>query len=139
MTSENNKFESFYKPLRDYNASDDCDSPIDLLGYDLCNERASAKDLADAAGYLITALTERRPSEWLSFDVYRCEDSGEFRAEIAITLGGPTVTLDYESGSDSLEFTYHFGTAVVSTLVSTEPYTAGADMAELIKEHAAAY
>ncbi len=138
MTNETNKFECFYKPIRDYNLSDDCDDPIELLGYDLCNEHATASDLEEAARYLIEAVT-RDSRDWLSFDVYRNEDNSEFKAEISITLGGPTVTLEYESESDSLSFSYHAGSAVVSTLISTDEYTAGGELAETIKELASAY
>ena len=126
------KFDAFYEVIRDYNAEKTTVNTIDLLGYDLANDRAIEEDLKDAARYLISAM-EGRPDNWLSFDVYRRND-GEFKAEILITCGGPTVYVEYESVSDELCFKYYAGGAVVSTLISTEECTAGGELVETIKE-----
>ena len=96
--------------------------------------------LAEAAGYLAGLLDDYRDrptvENWLDFQVYRNE-SGEYQAEITVTLGGPTASFTYDSYRDRLTFDYSWAGESLSVDVDTDA-GAGADVAQLIRDYAEA-
>ena len=131
MTNLN--LDAFYSVIRQHNAEETAVSGIKVDSLSTTPDHCTAEDLEEAARYLITAL-ERDPGDWLSLDVYR-NDDGEFKAEVSITLGGPTVRLEYESLYRYLRFEYSTGYTSISADISTDDYTAGADFAETISNY----
>ena len=81
---------------------------------------------AEAAGYLAGLLDDyqARPDaeNWLDFQVYRNEETDTYRAEVTVTLGGPTASFTYDS---------------LSVDVDTDA-GAGLDLAQLIRDYSEA-
>ncbi len=135
MTSLNEALnDRFYQIV---NEQESTVSTIDVDSLLITADHCTSDDIEAAASYLIEAL-ERDASDWLSFEVYK-DERGEFKAEILITCGGPTVRLEYESFYDYLRFEYSSAYTCISADISTDSLTAGGELAETIKELASAY
>ena len=92
--------------------------------------------LADAANSLATYLEDQDAESWLDFQVYR-NDNGEYRAEITVTLGGPTASFTYDSYRDRLTFNYSWASESLSVDVDTDA-GAGLGLAQLIRDYSEA-
>lgn len=132
--------DAFYSVIRDHNNEETTVSPVGISSLMVTSDRYT-EDLREAARYLIAAL-ERTPDDWLEFQVFRAENGnlkGEFKAEILITCGGPTVRIEYESFYDYLRFEYSSAGARVSADIDTDKFSAGGELAEKIRECAEGY
>lgn len=143
MTNDTAKLDldAFYSVIRAHNNEETTVSPIGVSSLMVKKDRCTAEDLGEAARYLISAI-ERTPDEWLDFQVYGAANGGlkgEFKAEILITCGGPTVRIDYESYYDYLRFEYSSAGACVSADIDTDRLSAGGELAEKIRECAEGY
>lgn len=131
--------DAFYSVIRDHNNEETTVSPVGISSLMVTSDRYT-EDLREAARYLIAAL-ERTPDDWLEFQVFRAENGnlkGEFKAEILITCGGPTVRIEYESFYDYMRFVYSSAGACVSADIDTDKFSAGGELAEKIRECAEA-
>ncbi len=129
--------DAFYSVIRAHNAEETTVSPVGVSSLMVTSDHCTTDDLEEAARYLITAL-ERDPEDWLSFDVYRNAESGEFKAEITITCGGPTVRIDYESVYDYLRFEYSSAYTCISVDIDTDKFSAGGELVESIRDYSEA-
>lgn len=133
--------DAFYSVIRAHNEEETTVSPVDVSSLMVTSDRCTAEDLGEAARYLISA-TERTPEEWLEFQVFRAENGNlkdEFKAEILLTCGGPTVRIEYESFYNYLRFEYSSAGARVSADIDTDKFSAGGELAEKIRECAEGY
>lgn len=133
--------DAFYSVIRAHNAEETTISEIGIDSILTTPGHCTADDLKEAARYLIAAL-ERDSGAWLDFQVYGAANGGlkgEFKAEILITCGGPTVRIDYESCYDCLRFEYSSAGACVSVDIDTDKFSAGGELAEKIRECAEGY
>ena len=133
--------DAFYSVIRAHNEEETTVSPVDVSSLMVTKGRCTAKDLGEAARYLISAI-ERTPDDWLEFQVFRAENGnlkGEFKAEILITCGGPTVRIEYESFYNYLRFMYSSAGACVSADIDTAKFSAGGELAEKIRECSEVY
>lgn len=128
--------DAFYSVIRAHNNEETTVSPVGVSSLMVTSDHCTTDDLEEAARYLITAL-ERDPEDWLSFDVYR-DANGEFKAEITITCGGPTVRIDYESIYDYLRFEYSSAYTCISVDIDTDKFSAGGELAEKIRDYSEA-
>lgn len=127
--------DAFYSVIRAHNDEETTVSPVGVSSLMVTSDHCTTDDLKEAARYLIAAL-ERDPEAWLSFDVYRNAESGEFKAEITITCGGPTVRIDYESCYDYLRFEYSSAYTCISVDINTDKFSAGGELVENIRNYA---
>lgn len=127
--------DAFYSVIRAHNDEETTVSPVGVSSLMVTSDHCTPDDLEEAARYLIAAL-ERDPEAWLSFDVYRNAESGEFKAEITITCGGPTVRIDYESCYDYLRFEYSSAYTCISVDIATDKFSAGGELVENIRNYA---
>lgn len=127
--------DAFYSVIRAHNDEETTVSPVGVSSLMVTSDHCTPDDLGEAARYLIAAL-ERDPEAWLSFDVYRNAESGEFKAEITITCGGPTVRIDYESCYDYLRFEYSSAYTCISVDIATDKFSAGGELVENIRNYA---
>lgn len=132
--------DAFYSVIRAHNDEETTVSPVGVSSLMVTSDRCTAEDLGEAARYLISAI-ESTPDDWLEFQVFRAENGdlkGEFKAEILITCGGPTVRIEYESFYDYLRFVYSSAYTCISVDIDTDKFSAGGELVENIRNYAEA-
>ncbi len=133
--------DAFYSVIRAHNDEETTVSPVGVSSLMVTSDHCTTDDLEEAARYLISAL-ERTPEEWLDFQIYGAANGGlkgEFKAEITITCGGPTVRIDYESVYDYLRFEYSSAYTCISVDIDTDKFSAGGELVENIRNYAEGY
>lgn len=133
--------DAFYSVIRAHNDEETTVSPVGVSSLMVTSDHCTTDDLKEAVRYLVAAL-ERDSGDWLDFQVYGATNGGlkgEFKAEILITCGGPTVRIDYESYYDYLRFEYSSAYTCISVDIDTDKFSAGGELAEKIRECSEGY